>query len=126
MTIEVTWRSGRVSRLAQVMPNDFTKLRKPLQWLPHPGRRATRRRRQPSSRRSVKYWRIPITKSRMMIFTRQPLLPPRKPASQVRALAGGISTENGHEDLLIGSGKGGSLAIYLGDGQGAFVARIIS
>jgi hypothetical protein len=52
-------------------------------------------------------------------FARQPLLP-RKLSQAGPGVGWWDLNGDGHEDLLIGSGKGGSLAIYLGDGQGAF------
>ncbi|HAM71824.1 MAG TPA: hypothetical protein DCM86_09295, partial [Verrucomicrobiales bacterium] len=52
-------------------------------------------------------------------FARQPLLPRR-----LSQLGPGVAwfdlDGDGHEDLIIGSGKGGSLAGYRGDGRGGF------
>ncbi len=50
-------------------------------------------------------------------FERQPLLP-----NKLSQLGPGVAwydvDGDGHEDLVIGSGKGGSLAVYLNDGRG--------
>jgi len=94
MTIEVTWRSGRVSRLAQVMPNRLYEIEETLQWLPHPGRRATRRPsatlfQEISQDLAHSHHEEPYDD-----FTRLPLLP-RNSASQVRALLVG-SRRDGH------------------------------
>src|SRR5881397_2110523 len=52
-------------------------------------------------------------------FARQPLLPNR-----LSQLGPGVAwfdlNGDGREELLIGSGKGGNLAVYLNDGQGGF------
>src|SRR5678815_5215976 len=52
-------------------------------------------------------------------FARQPLLP-RKLSQPGPGVAWWDVNEDGHEDLVIGSGKGGQLGIYLGDGRGGF------
>jgi hypothetical protein len=53
-------------------------------------------------------------------FERQPLLPNR-----LSQLGPGVSwvdlNRDGWDDLIIGSGKGGSLAVYLNNGAGGFV-----
>jgi len=52
-------------------------------------------------------------------FARQPLLP-----NKLSQLGPGVSwfdvDGDGWEDLMIGSGKGGALAVYRNDGQGGF------
>ena len=53
-------------------------------------------------------------------FARQPLLP-RKLSQLGPGVAWSDLDGDGHEDLIIGSGKGGRLAAFRNDGQGGFV-----
>lgn len=56
-------------------------------------------------------------------FDRQPLLP--KKLSQAGPAVSWLDWDgDGHEDLIIGAGKGGSLAIYRNDGQGGFTRLV--
>lgn len=52
-------------------------------------------------------------------FGLQPLLP-RRLSQLGPGVAWGDLNGDGHEDLVIGSGKGGAMGIYLGDGKGRF------
>jgi hypothetical protein len=52
-------------------------------------------------------------------FKRQPLLP-RKLSQQGPGIAWADVSGNGHDDLLIGTGKGGALAFYRNEGNGRF------
>jgi hypothetical protein len=52
-------------------------------------------------------------------FAADPLLP-RKLSQLGPAVAWGDLNADGHEDLVIGAGRGGSLGVFFGDGKGGF------
>ncbi|HYG34487.1 MAG TPA: VCBS repeat-containing protein, partial [Clostridia bacterium] len=56
-------------------------------------------------------------------FERQPLLP-RKLSQAGPGISWFDVDRDGHEDLVIGSGRGGQLAVFRGDGRGGFVQWI--
>ncbi|HTL54868.1 MAG TPA: CRTAC1 family protein [Candidatus Limnocylindrales bacterium] len=55
-------------------------------------------------------------------FARQPLLP-RKLSQAGPGITWFDFDRDGHEDLIIGSGKGGQMAVYHSDGKGGFVLQ---
>jgi len=117
LTLEVTWRSGQVSVIPGVRPNRRYEIQES-------GARAAGPRPKVASRpplfRDVSdllahtHYEEPFDD-----LARQPLLP-RKFSQAGPGVAWWDVNEDGHEDLIVGSGKGGQLGLYLGDGRGGF------
>jgi enediyne biosynthesis protein E4 len=119
LTIEVVWRNGRKSVVENARPNH-------LYEIAESGAKAVRRepRIEP----------MPVFTDRSDLlghshfeeafddFARQPLLP-RKLSQPGPGVAWLDLNGNGYDDLIIGSGKGGGLGIFLNDGKGGF-ARV--
>jgi len=116
MTIEVNWRSGKLSVVQQVKPNRIYEIDEAISG-PAPPKVVERP--------------VPLFEDISQLlehshhqeayddFARQPLLP-RKLSQLGPGVAWWDLNDDGHEDLLIGSGKGGELGVFLGDGQGGF------
>lgn len=117
LSIEVTWRSGRQSRVAHARGNRLYEIEEtgsapptlPSQRLPAPlfaevsGLLDHTHRDDPSDD-----------------FSRQPLLP--RTLSQLGPGVAWFDLDaNGWDDLMISGGRGGALAVYLNDGKGAFI-----
>jgi hypothetical protein len=117
MTLEVSWRSGRFSRVQEVRPNRIYEIQEAAAIAPE-----HRPKVDPPK---------PLFQDVSAIlehvhrdepfddFARQPLLP-RKLSQLGPGVAWWDINGDGHEDLIIDSGKGGRLAVYLGDGHGSF------
>ena len=120
MTIEVAWRSGKSSVVSDVQPNRIYEVDESAAG------------HQPVSRPSpVSTPIVPFFQdltgllahvhheSPFNDFERQPLLPKR-----LSQFGPGVSwfdvNGDGHDDLIIGSGQGGELAVFYGDGKGGF------
>ncbi len=148
LIIDVTWRSGRRSIVTNVMPNSIYEVDEAGASAPqnlarrflsaaastasgavehsdpveHSGVAADMNVRAPvrplfedvSDRLGHVHHEEPFDD-----FIRQPLLP-----NKLGQMGPGVAwfdlDGDGHEDLIIGSGKGGRLAVYYNDGQGAF------
>ena len=118
MTLTVHWRSGRRSVVENVQSNrryEIDELEQPLPpkvaaTLPHPlfvGAEVLAGHRH--------------VDASFDDFARQPLLP--KKLSQLGPGVAWFDLDgNGTDDLILGTGQGGSLAVYLGDGRGGFQA----
>jgi len=116
MTIEVTWRSGKRSVVRDVAPNRIYEVDEtgsnpaaPVRAQPKPALFE-----DVSEALGHTHHEEPFDD-----FARQPLLP-RKLSQAGPGVAWWDLNQDGHEDLLISSGKGGELAVYLGDGRGGF------
>lgn len=117
MILEVAWRAGRVSRIEGVKPNRLYEIDETGAKAPAPA--APKVEPPPlfedvSDRLAHVHHEAPFDD-----FARQPLLP-RKLSQPGPGVAWWDLNADGHEDLIIGSGKGGPLAILLGDGRGHF------
>ncbi len=118
MTLEVRWRSGRVSSIPGVRPNrlyaiDETAAGSPAvagASPPPPPCLFT----DASDRLGHVHHETDFDD-----FARQPLLP-RKLSQLGPGVAWFDVNGDGWEDLLLGSGKGGSLGVFLNDGRGRF------
>lgn len=117
MTFEVTWRSGRFSVVKDVQPNRLYEIDENAA-----APTALKSQTSPpqllfedkSKLLSHVHHEVPFDD-----FIRQPLLP-RKLSQPGPGLAWYDLNQDGHEDLVIGSGQSGQLAIFLGDGKGGF------
>ncbi len=117
MSIEVSWRSGQMSRVEEVKPNRIYEIDETGAVAAAP--KAPKIEPPPlfqdlSERLSHRHHEESFDD-----FARQPLLP-RKLSQPGPGVAWYDLNGDGHEDLIIGSGKGGQLAVYLGDGRGGF------
>jgi hypothetical protein len=116
MSIEVRWRSGRQSLIAGARPNHIYEIEEGAAQVSRPERAAERQAFfvDVSGLLSHTHSDEPFED-----FQRQPLLP-----HQLSQLGPGVSwfDVNGDswEDLIIGSGRGGRLAVFLNDGRGRF------
>jgi hypothetical protein len=116
MSIEVNWRSGKRSVIRDVAPNRIYEVDETAANTVAPART------QPkpclfvdvSEALGHTHHEEPFDD-----FARQPLLP-RKLSQLGPGVAWWDLNRDGHEDLIIASGKGGQLAVFLGDGRGGF------
>ena len=120
LTIEVTWRNGTRSRLSGCEPNYVYELDEAAATKPTDTSRAT-----PAPTLFHEVSEILGHRHHEEAFddfARQPLLPKR-----LSQLGPGIAwfdvDGDGREDLIIGSGKGGKLALYHNAGQKGFELR---
>jgi hypothetical protein len=116
MTIEVTWRNQTLSRVSGVKANRIYEI--------------SQTRAQPVERHRPQSPKPMFQDVSSLIghmhheeafndFERQPLLP-RKLSQLGPGIAWADVDGDGWEDLIIGSGKGGHIAIYKNDGHGGF------
>ena len=118
MTIEVTWRNGKVSLINGVMPNRLYEIDETAAIPAAP--------KQPKAEPST-----PLFQDMSEVlahthheepyddFVRQPLLPFKR--SQLGPGVAWFDLDgDGWDDLIIGSGKGGALSIFHNDRQGGF------
>lgn len=120
LTLEVKWRNGRSSVHANLVPNRIYQIDEPVTPLAasvHP----------PAAVESAVIFKDVSSllghvhhEDPFDDFARQPLLPNR-----LSQLGPGISwfdvDADGREDLIIGTGRGGRLAVYRNDGQKGFL-----
>ena len=129
MTLEVNWRSGRSSTVRDVHPNRLyeidesgassdTQQATPASVEPTAGRRTTPS--PPPLFADVTHL-IAHTHHEEAFddFERQPLLP-AKLSQAGPGVAWYDLDGDGHDDLIIGAGRGGVLSVYRNDGQGHF------
>ena len=123
MTIEVMWRSGKTSVVQGVLSNRIYEIDERVSAI-----------RTNSPRSPIPAQPVFKDVSELIAhvhheepyddFERQPLLP--RKLSQLGPGVAWIDVDgDGHEDLIVGSGKGGQLAVYRNDGRGGF-ARIVA
>ncbi|HEY5912313.1 MAG TPA: FG-GAP-like repeat-containing protein [Verrucomicrobiae bacterium] len=117
MSLEVGWRSGKVSVLSGVRPNRLYEIDEAgtAAAAPAPSQVPP----LPLFKDASKLLAHTHHENSFDDFARQPLLP-RKLSQPGPGLAWFDVNQDGHEDLILGSGKGGQLAIYIGDGRGGF------
>ena len=116
MTMEVTWRSGRVSRIFGVTANRIYEIEESLASV-------IKREKAPDIIPMFKDVSGSIAHTHheeyFDDYARQPLLPFK--LSQLGPSVAWFDLDgDGHDDLIIGSGRGGALAVYRGDGKGGF------
>ena len=116
LTIEVAWRSGLRSVVSNAQPNRLYEIDEAAAIptvIPHPAVRIPHFE-DVSARIEHRHTDAPFDD-----FERQPLLPWR-----LSHLGPGVSwfdlDQDGWDDLLIGSGRGGTLGVFRNDGQGGF------
>ncbi len=120
MAIEVKWRSGKSSRITDVSPNRIYEISEPATGGASPTEKPPTPGAQPRLFEDVSQLLQHVHHEELFDdFERQPLLPRR-----LSQLGPGVSwfdvDGDGAEDLIIGSGKGGALAVYRNDGRGGF------
>jgi enediyne biosynthesis protein E4 len=116
MTIEVTWRSGKVSRVAGVSANRLCEIDESSAVV---------------APKAMKAAPVPLFKDVSGLvahthheeafddYARQPLLPHK--VSQLGPQIAWYDLDgDGFEDLVIGAGRGGSLSVFRNDGKGGF------
>lgn len=118
ITIEVTWRSGRQSVIKGVKGNRLYEIDE-SGAVAAPGSSLTTAPKQPLFEDVSSLLNHTHADEAFDDFERQPLLP-----NALSQLGPGVSwfdvDGDGKEDLLIGSGRGGNLALFLNDGKGGF------
>ena len=116
MTIEVTWRSGRISRISPVVANR-------LYEVDEAGAGAVKTEKRMEVAPLFKDVSALLNhthhEENFDDYARQPLLP-FKLSQFGPAVAWSDLDGDGHDDLIIGSGRGGALSVYRGDGRGGF------
>lgn len=120
LRLEVDWRSGRRSQLTDLAPNQIVEVVEPAEpgaaGPPPPAAAPVALFENRSPRLDHRHVDAPYDD-----FARQPLLP-RKLSQLGPGLAWTDLNGDGHDDLAIGGGRGGRLALYLNDGAGGFRA----
>jgi hypothetical protein len=119
MRLEVVWRSGRRTTLEDIKPNRVIEIHETASSSPAPA----------PALPGKKTWFEDLSGRLNALhvdtlfddFERQPLLP-WKLSQGGPGLAWFDVNKDGFQDLLVGGGRGGTLGIYLGDGQGEFVS----
>lgn len=115
--LEVLWRSGRRTTVHGVEPNyRYEVAEAAAEAVPGPPAPPRPLFREVSDRISHRHQDAPFND-----FERQPLLP-RKLSHGGPGLAWIDLDGDTHEDLVVGSGTGGRMAFFRGDGRGGFTA----
>ncbi len=127
LRLEVTWRSGRRSVVDPVQPNCLYELDEG----PGPARQISNLKSQISNRPAASFTDVSSLLAHshheelFNDYARQPLL-----MKQLSQLGPGVAwldlDSDGHDDLLIGSGKGGQVAAFRGDGRGRFTSLSVT
>lgn len=116
MTLEVAWRSGQRSTVGNVQANRLYEIQEPgTAPVPHDT--------APTTAPQFEDWSARLQhqhhESLFDDFALQPLLPFRR--SQAGPGLAWFDLNNDRDlDLVVGSGRGGALDVFLGDGHGAF------
>jgi hypothetical protein len=124
MTLQVRWRSGKETLVERVAPNRLYEIDEPRgngASSEIPSARPSESAPQPRPLFEDVTARLNHVhmENDFDDFVRQPLLP-RKLSQLGPGLAWADLDGDGHDDLVIGSGGGGALTIWRGDGAGAF------
>jgi hypothetical protein len=118
MTLEVLWRGGRNSMVTNVTANRIYEIDEAAAAMPSPAGRSTPKAPPLFENVSGLLNHIHCDEP-FDDFQRQPLLP-----NKLSQLGPGVAWADldgdGLDDLIIGSGKGGKLAVYRNNGQGGF------
>jgi hypothetical protein len=125
LRIEVAWRGGRRSVITNALPNRLYEIAEAAADFTHHASRITSDS-QPSTLNPQPFFKDVSSllnhthhEEAFDDFARQPLLPKR-----LSQLGPGVTwfdvDGDGWEDLLVGSGKGGQLALFRNDGHGGF------
>jgi enediyne biosynthesis protein E4 len=117
MKLEVHWRSGKTSIVSDIRPNRIYEINEEFAETPETSAPSTS---PPAFFEDVSS-RLAHTHVDELFndFERQPLLP-RKLSQLGPGVAWYDVNGDRHDDLIIGGGKGGRLALFLGDGKGGF------
>jgi hypothetical protein len=115
MTLDVLWRSGRRSQIQDVRPNRLYEIDEAASV----NGQSSVVSSKPLFRDVSELIGHTHADEPFNDFALQPLLP-RRLSQLGPGVAWGDLNGDDHEDLVIGSGKGGSQAVYLGDGTGRF------
>ncbi len=117
MRIEVRWRSGKTSVVTDVRANRIYEIDEAFaaSEVLAPGHPSP----QPFFEDATGRLDHSHVEESFDDFVRQPLLP-RKLSQLGPGVAWFDVNRDGHEDLIVGGGKGGRLALFLGDGRGGF------
>jgi len=119
LSIQVDWRSGHRSVLTNLAPNQWVDVTEPEAGTP-PTRRVPTPRPALFTDVSARLGH----RHRDQFFddfARQPLLP-RSLSQLGPGVCWGDLNGDGTEDLIVGSGRGGRLGVFLNDGKGTFTA----
>jgi len=118
MTLQVTWRNGRRSVIHNVLANRLYQINEDSSEASEPERPAPVDAVFKDASESIRHTHH---ENEFDDFQRQPLLP-----NGLSQLGPGLSwhdvNKDGFDDLIIGSGKDGTLSILLSDGKGGFSA----
>jgi hypothetical protein len=120
LTIEVAWRSGRWSRITGVRPNRIYEIDEAGAAATSPATPsgpAMTWMEDASAALAHQHLESPFRD-----FDRQPLLP-RRLSQQGPAMAWADLDADGDDDLLVGTGRGGQLAVVENAGQGRWAHR---
>ncbi len=114
LSVEVRWRSGKVSRVAGVRPNTICEVEETgaQEEPPPPAVEQRTLFREVSEVLDHRH-----EESDYDDFARQPLLP-RRLSQEGPGVAWGDINGDGKDDLVVGSGRGGTLRVWAGNGRG--------
>ncbi|MHC1763149.1 MAG: FG-GAP-like repeat-containing protein [Verrucomicrobiia bacterium] len=122
MTLRVRWRSGTEQVIRAVESNRLYEIDEPTRESAPPRSAiplANQAAQAPLFEDVSQHLRHSHVEDEFDDFARQPLLP-RKLSRLGPGLAWHDLNGDGHEDLVVGSGRGGKMALWYGDGQGSF------
>ena len=121
MTIEVTWRNGTRSALTNVEANRVYEIDEAGAKAGSNAIKETRNSTTPLFNDVSALLNHVHQEEMFGDYARQPLL-----MKQLSSLGPGVAwfdlDDDGHDDLFIGSGRGGKLAAFRGDGRGGFAS----
>ena len=120
MTLEIRWRNGHRSTVKDVRRNCLYEVEEPVgpAELPPPAQRPSPLFVDASDRIAHRHYETAFND-----YDRQPLLP-----YKLSQLGPGVAwfdmNNDGHEDLIVGAGRGGEPGVFLGDGRGRFAPAV--